>query len=184
MPTIKFYSILFLIFFFVGHAKAQLNANTIISPQSNYYQKLGQDYPFKLEFSNCEIIWSFQKIFFPSYFDDELEKVMKDNDIKYLNRNQALKLRNEKESDSIYCLKFWFSMDEGYLGFTGTGNVTMDFNEYIKGSRRRRNSEGKNSPFTNRELDYIKSDLDIKTGFLEPVKNYENIQQGKIDVII
>ena len=111
--------------------------------------------------------------------DIPIDKI-KDNDIKYLNRNQALKLRNEKESDSIYCLKFWFSMDEGYLGFTGTGNVTMDFNEYIKGSRRRRNSEGKNSPFTNRELDYIKSDLDIKTGSLEPVKNYENIRHGQL----
>ena len=111
--------------------------------------------------------------------DIPIDKI-KDNDIKYLNRNQALKLRNEKESDSLYCLKFWFSMDEGYLGFTGTGNVTMDFNEYIKGSRRRRNSEVKNSPFTNRELDYIKNRLDVKTGSLEPVKNYENIRHGQL----
>jgi ribosome maturation factor RimP len=110
--------------------------------------------------------------------DIPIDKI-KDNDIKYLNRNQALKLRNEKESDSIYCLKFWFSMDEGYLGFTGTGNVTMDFNEYISGSRRRSSSD-KNSPFTNRELDYIKNRLDIKTGSLEPVKNYENIRHGQL----
>jgi hypothetical protein len=112
--------------------------------------------------------------------DIPIDKI-KDNDIKYLNRAQALKLRSEKESDSIFCLKFWFSMDEGYLGFTGTGNLTMDFNEYISGSRRR-NSEGKNSPFTNRELNHIKNDLDIniKTGSLEPVKNYENLQHGQL----
>jgi ribosome maturation factor RimP len=110
--------------------------------------------------------------------DIPIDKI-KDTDIKYLNRAQALKLRNEKESDSIYCLKFWFSMDEGFLGFTGTGNATMDFDEYISGSRRR-NSDGKNSPFNNRELNYIKNDLDIKTGSLDPVKNYEDIQHGQL----
>jgi hypothetical protein len=110
--------------------------------------------------------------------DIPIDKI-KDSDIKYLNRVQALKLKGEKDSDSIYCLKFWFSMDEGYLGFTGTSNVTMDFNEYISGSRRRGSSD-KNSPFTNRELDYIKNRLDIKTGSLEPVKNYENIRHGQL----
>ena len=110
--------------------------------------------------------------------DIPIDKI-KDSDIKYLNRVQALKLKGEKESDSIYCLKFWFSIDEGYLGFTGTGNVTMDFNEYMKGSRRRSSSD-KNSPFTNRELDYIKNRLDIKTGSLEPVKNYEAIRHGQL----
>jgi len=114
-------------------------------------------------------------------FDIPIDKIS-DKDVKYLNRNKALKLKNvdKVENDKgIYCLKFWFSMDEGYLGFTGTGNVTMDFNEYISGSRRRSSSD-KNSPFTTRELDYIKYSLDIKTGSLEPVKNYENIQHGQL----
>ena len=107
--------------------------------------------------------------------DIPIDKI-KDSDVKYLNRSQALKLKNEKESDSIYCLKFWFSIDEGYLGFTGTGNLTMNFNRHIKGRR----SEVKNSPFNTRELDYIKHSLDIKTGFLDPVKNYEDIQHGQL----
>lgn len=114
-------------------------------------------------------------------FDIPIDKIS-DTDVKYLNRNKALKLKNvdKVENDKgIYCLKFWFSMDEGYLGFTGTGNVTMDFNRYISGSRRRSSSD-KNSPFTTRELDYIKNRLDIKTGSLEPVKNYENIQHGQL----
>lgn len=107
--------------------------------------------------------------------DIPIDKI-KDSDVKYLNRSQALKLKSEKESDSIYCLKFWFSIDEGYLGFTGTGNLTMDFNRHIKGRR----SEVKNSPFNTRELDYIKHSLDIKTGSLDPVKNYEDIQHGQL----
>jgi len=50
---------------------------TINSPLENYYKKIGLDYPYKLDFSNIEIIWSYQKIFFPSYFDDELKKIIK-----------------------------------------------------------------------------------------------------------
>lgn len=113
-----------------------------------------------------------------SNFDIPIDKIV-DKDVKYLNRNAALKLKNEESSENgLYCLKFWFSMDEGFLGFTGTGNRTMDFNEYLEGNRRRR-SEGKNEPFSNNQLDYIKNALDIKTGKLKPVKDYEILQHGQ-----
>ena len=108
--------------------------------------------------------------------DIPIDKI-KDKDIKYLNRNQALKLKSDDDT-SLYCFKFWFSLDDGYLGFTGTGNKKMDFNDYIQGRRRR--SEEKNEPFTNRQLDYIKDDLGIKTGTLEPVENYEKIEHGQL----
>jgi ankyrin repeat protein len=49
-----------------------------------HYKKNGLDYPFKLEFSNCEILWSYQKIFYPSYFEDEFNKKMNDKDINYI----------------------------------------------------------------------------------------------------
>lgn len=108
---------------------------------------------------------------------------IKDEDIKYLNRNGAINLRNQGKIDNdngLYCLKFWFSLESGYLGFTGTGNKTMDFNEYIQGNRRRR-GEGKNEPFSGSELDYIKNQLDIKTGTLEPVIDYEQqLQHGQL----
>jgi len=50
---------------------------TINSPLENYYKKIGLDYPYKMDFSNIEIIWTYQKIFFPSYFEDEILKIMK-----------------------------------------------------------------------------------------------------------
>lgn len=50
---------------------------TINSSLENYYKKIGLDYPYKMDFSNIEIIWSYQKLFFPSYFDDELLKIKK-----------------------------------------------------------------------------------------------------------
>ena len=54
-----------------------------------------------------------------SQFDIPIDKI-NDKDIKYLNKNQAIKLRNIDNIDNnrgIYCLKFWFSIDDGYLGF-------------------------------------------------------------------
>ena len=78
---------------------------TINQPLENYYQKLGQDYPFKLEFSNCEIIWSFQKIFFPSYFDDEFEKVIKDTNVKYIAIPLGIELSNGSHANIIYINK-------------------------------------------------------------------------------
>ena len=50
---------------------------TINSPLESYYKKTGLDYPYKMDFSNIEIIWTYQKIFFPSYFEDEIKKIIK-----------------------------------------------------------------------------------------------------------
>ncbi len=50
---------------------------TINTNLENYYQKIGLNYPYKLDFSNIEIVWSYQKIFYPSYFDEEIEKIKK-----------------------------------------------------------------------------------------------------------
>ena len=50
---------------------------TINSSLENYYKKIGLDYHYKMDFSNIEIIWSYQKIFFPSYFEEEIKNTMK-----------------------------------------------------------------------------------------------------------
>ena len=39
-----------------------------------YYSQLGMNYPYKLDFSNIEILWSYQKLFYPSFFDIEIER--------------------------------------------------------------------------------------------------------------
>jgi predicted RNA-binding protein Jag len=105
-------------------------------------------------------------------FDIPIDKIG-NADVKYLNRNQALKLRNVDKVENykgIYCLKFWFSMDQGYLGFTGTGNDSMDFKSYIANNN---NNKNRIKYFSDYELDYIKDKLNIKTGKLTPVKNYD-----------
>ena len=50
---------------------------TINDTLEKYYHKINLDYPYKLDFSNIEIIWSYQKLFFPSFFDEEIEKQLK-----------------------------------------------------------------------------------------------------------
>lgn len=49
-----------------------------------YYSKLGLKYQFKLDFSNIEIIWSYQKIIYPSYFDYFTNNVNNFKNKKYM----------------------------------------------------------------------------------------------------
>ncbi len=42
-----------------------------------YYKSLGINFNNKINFCNFEIIWAYQKIFFPTYFDEEINKAIK-----------------------------------------------------------------------------------------------------------
>jgi ankyrin repeat protein len=42
-----------------------------------YYKSIGIDLNYKLDFINFEIIWTFQKIFFPIYFEENMKKLIK-----------------------------------------------------------------------------------------------------------
>jgi ankyrin repeat protein len=75
-----------------------LNKNDNIT---NYYKKLGLDYSFKLEFSNIEILWSFQKLFFPTYFDSEINIIIKKS--KYI----VIPLGIETSNGSHANILFW-----------------------------------------------------------------------------
>lgn len=45
-----------------------------------YFESLGINYNYKLDFCNFEINWSYQKIIYPTYFDFEFEKKIKISD--------------------------------------------------------------------------------------------------------
>lgn len=47
------------------------------SKLENYFESLGINYNYKLDFCNFEINWSYQKLIMPTYFDFELEKKIK-----------------------------------------------------------------------------------------------------------
>ena len=122
-------------------------------------------------------------------FKDQLKLLMKnldipiskinENDIEYLTTRRALKVENDgavKNETGVYCIKYWFSLEKGYLGRTGVGNLRT---EYIKYSS---DSNGRNRKFDDRQLNKIKNELDIKTGLLIPVTNYEDLSTGQ-DII-
>lgn len=60
-----------------------------------------------------------------NYYDIPLDEIS-DDDLEYLPTSKSLKIstpdRWEKNSYNIYCFKFWFSIDKGYLGHTEIGN--------------------------------------------------------------
>src|SRR5690606_38434573 len=68
--------------------------------------------------------------------------------------------------------KFWFSLEEGYLGYTGIGNKEVNFER-----------QGANHPFDKEEINYIKEQLNIKKGELKPVINYKTLTHGQ-EVIV
>jgi len=49
---------------------------------NKHYKTIGLDYPNKITFSNIEIMWSFQKIFYPTFFDNIIKQ--KINTSKYI----------------------------------------------------------------------------------------------------
>lgn len=54
-----------------------------------------------------------------------------DEYFEYLGKPEALIIRNRKivdNPDGIFCLKFWFSIDTGYQGYTYTGNIVKEKN--------------------------------------------------------
>lgn len=104
---------------------------------------------------------------------------IKEYDVKYLSKKQAVTIDNKEDVENlfgVYCIKFWFSLEEGFLGYTGVGNTKINFEDWKKQWTNRH----KNETFSDDELDHIKSELDLKTGLLKPVKleDYRDLQTG------
>lgn len=104
-------------------------------------------------------------------YDYPIDKI-DDSFIKYTNRKEALKIKFDGELNNrwgIYCLKFWFSLESGYLGYTATSNKNYKYTL---------SKPGKNEPFSESELEFIKNKFDYNSGKLVPVKNYSSLKTG------
>lgn len=102
-------------------------------------------------------------------YDYPIDK-LSDAHLDYMSAKDALKIRAPKDFEStnrwdLYCLTFWFSVESGYLGYTGTGGYSEEYREGV----------GKNRPFTERELSTIKDKLQITKGKLIPVNDYTKL---------
>lgn len=133
--------------------------------QSNVISNLLKHIGSKIKSADSERFIIALKDILMNQYGFQIDKIS-NSDVKYLSAKQAFKIKSEGEISNpfgVYALKFWFSIDEGYLGFTGVGDNEM-----------KSNSIG----FTEKELDYIKSELDIKTGTLVPLVDYKNLNTG------
>ena len=113
---------------------------------------------------------------FMSYSDFPIDKIS-DDDLKYMRAKNALSLRSKDKVTNpkgIEFIKFWFSLEKGYLGYTGTGNQEYEFKKEVSNSAMGLKPEEK---FTASELEQIKTQKELK-GEIWPVTDYNKLKTG------
>lgn len=106
--------------------------------------------------------------------------ILSDDDIKYMSAKKALLLKSDKQlsnSKGIWVLKYWFSLDKGFLGYTATGNQTSPFKSMESGE----GHDGLRGAelFTDRDLEHIKENI-TSMGEIWPVTDYKKLKTGDI----
>ena len=97
------------------------------------------------------------------YLDFPISR-LEDNDIQYLNKNKALRLKSEDPSDLDY-LKFWFSLEEGYLFTSGTGKSKLVL---------KTDEEYKNIITDENQIKNLQKT--VPTGIVTPVMKYRDLK--------
>jgi hypothetical protein len=98
-----------------------------------------------------------------------------DSDIKYLSAKKALKLKSEtgvSNSRGIWVIKYWFSIQKGFLGYTATGNQVEARKDSNEGHGFRDTQK-----FNEADMSYIKENI-TTTGEIWPVTNYYDLKTG------
>ena len=127
--------------------------------------------------------------FLEKEFNIPIDKI-NNSDIIYTNKIKGVKITTDKpiENDvDIYCLKYWFSIENGFLGQTAvvnnrflrkSDNYIYDDNDEVA------SLNSKTDELTDFELDYIKTNLGLKTGTLKSAKLSEVKNGDKVVVIL
>jgi hypothetical protein len=95
-----------------------------------------------------------------------------DNDLIYIRAEKAKMMKNEEEPQNtlgLYYIKFWFSIKDGFLGYTGTGRK----NKLSSDTKREQKK------FPEEQFDYIKDNI-VSTGKLYPVTDYNKLKTGDV----
>lgn len=102
-----------------------------------------------------------------------------DDDVLYTTKNKAIKIIADGPIDNrlnMYCLKYWFTVEEGLLG------VTAIANENFVGNNGTEMGSTGDKLYDEEELNYIKFEIGLRTGKLKPVTLYE-VKTGDIVVV-
>ena len=68
---------------------------------SEYLNSLGENQGYKVEFLNFEIMWIYQKLFFPTDFENKVNKTLKDSNIKFIIISLAIELSNGSHANIL-----------------------------------------------------------------------------------
>jgi hypothetical protein len=102
---------------------------------------------------------------------------LSDKEIHYLTVNKALQVKEEAMNPTgIYAIKYWFSIEKGYLCQTGVGNKEMKFGNYEQFI-----SSGE-SELTKDHLDYLTREYNLK-GVIKPY-DFDSLQSGDKVVMV
>ena len=113
-------------------------------------------------------------------FDFPIESIS-DEYVSFLKKKKALGLRDEvgevHNPYGIYCLKYWFSNEYGYLGYTATPKKDLEINQKIKHT---------DSCLSDHEIDFITQHVKnpetgqfVTTGTLEDLEDYGSLKTGQ-----
>lgn len=100
---------------------------------------------------------------------------IKEDDLEYTRVSKAIKVKSDTSVDNnwdVYCIKYWFSVEQGFLGKTCTGNLSTP---YVK---IKNDYSYKNKNFDEDQLYYIKNNLGINKGKLSSVLDYKSLKTG------
>jgi hypothetical protein len=89
---------------------------------------------------------------------------IKEDDVEYLSKKKAIKVNPKGYNNDITAIKFWFSIEKGYLGYTGIGNYSV----------------GNNKSLSSSEIYFLRETRGIKTGELSPVLDYSKLKTGDL----
>ena len=112
--------------------------------QSNAISKILKHIGGKIKSSDSQRFLNALKEIVMDVYGFQIDKIS-DSDVKYMSAKQAKKITTQGEISNpygIYALKFWFSVESGYLGFSGVGDEKM---------------KSSSSSFNEDELNYIKN---------------------------
>lgn len=66
-----------------------------------YLESLGENQGYKTEFLNFEIMWIYQKLFFPTNFEETINNILKNKGIKYIVMSLAIELNSGSHANIL-----------------------------------------------------------------------------------
>jgi hypothetical protein len=118
------------------------------------------------------------------FIDFPIDKI-NDKHLEYTSAKDALMIKSNGVVDNkfgLYCIKYWFSIEEGFITKTGVGNLEYDYEMESKANRYWIKAESTRNRFSIAEMRLLRTKLNINYGTLVPIHNYNELKDD--DVVV